>query len=94
MTSRLLWKPDPDQVALRNLTRFGAQHGFTPDNFPALYEWSITSQHAFWSAVWEFCDIVGNPGNDVILDHDKFPGSRWFPQASLNFCENLLRYDD
>lgn len=94
MASQLLWKPDHDQVDLRNLTAFAAQHGFTPDDFPALHEWSISSQHSFWSAVWAFCHIVGNPGNDVSLDLDKFPGSRWFPQASLNFCENLLRYDD
>ena len=94
MASNLLWKPNQDQIDRRNLTVFAEQHGFTPDEFPALHEWSITSQDSFWSSVWSFCDIVGDPGDNVIIDPDTFPGSRWFPQASLNFAENLLRYND
>ena len=94
MASNLLWKPNQDQIDRRNLTVFAEQHGFTPDEFPALHEWSITSQDSFWSSVWSFCDIVGDPGDNVIIDPDTFPGSRWFPQASLNFSENLLRHND
>ena len=87
MASNLLWKPDQDQIDRRNLTVFAEQHGFTPDEFPALHEWSITSLDSFWSSVWSFCDIVGDPGDNVIIDPDTFPGSRWVPQASLNFSE-------
>ena len=94
MTSNLLWKPNQDQIDHRNLTAFAKQHGFAPDDYPALHQWSITSRDSFWSSVWSFCDIVGDPGSDVLINPDSFPGSRWFPEASLNFSENLLRYDD
>ncbi len=94
MTSNLLWKPSQDQIDHRNLTAFAEQHGFAPGEFSALYQWSITSRDAFWSSVWSFCSVVGEPGNEVLINPDTFPGSRWFPEASLNFAENLLQYDD
>ena len=30
----------------------------------------------------------------MLADADKFPGAKWFPDARLNFAENLLRYRD
>jgi acetoacetyl-CoA synthetase len=30
----------------------------------------------------------------VLLDGDKMPGARWFPEARLNFAENLMRRGD
>ena len=94
MASKLLWKPNQSQVNQRNLTAFAQLHGFAPDDFLALHRWSVTSRESFWSSIWSFCNIVGHPGADVITDPNAFPGSRWFPQASLNYAENLLRYDD
>ena len=33
-------------------------------------------------------------GEVVLVDGDKMPGAKWFPQARLNFAENLLRHAD
>ncbi|NNK33809.1 MAG: acetoacetate--CoA ligase, partial [Xanthomonadales bacterium] len=38
--------------------------------------------------------IVGERGETVVEDLDRMPGARWFPQAKLNFAENLLRHRD
>ena len=36
----------------------------------------------------------GDPGGIVCDDPSALPGCRWFPNATLNFAENLLRFAD
>ncbi|MFK7867117.1 MAG: acetoacetate--CoA ligase, partial [Alphaproteobacteria bacterium] len=55
----------------------------------------------FWDALWDFADIRASHKGDIVLKYgDKRTdepvfGARFFPQAQLNFAENLLlRRDD
>jgi acetoacetyl-CoA synthetase len=64
------------------------------EEYDALHRWSVQQPEAFWSEVWDFCDIVGEREQTVVDDPDRMPGARWFPGARLNFAENLLRFDD
>jgi acetoacetyl-CoA synthetase len=75
------------------------------DSYWQLHEWSIENPERFWSLTWRFCGIIGHRGTGggaervgVGLDHmgppDAERGPRWFPDASLNFAENLLRFND
>ncbi len=59
--------------------------------YHALWRWSIEDQEAFWSAAWDWFGIVGERGGRVLFDGDRMPGARYFPDARLNFAENLLR---
>ncbi len=61
-----------------------------PD-YPALYDFSIQRPADFWRAVWTFCGIHGAMGERVVIDLDRMPGARFFPDARLNFAANLLR---
>ncbi len=95
-----LWTPDEARIANARITHFIAfvnEHYracVAPDYF-ALQAWALANTQDFWSAVWEFCEVVASVrGTDVLRDVHKFPGARWFPQARLNFAENLLRYRD
>ena len=95
-----LWRPSATAVAASNLTRFAAPLGFSPPDYRALHDWSIQNRADFWEAVWNFRDtsgrqLIGDRGDGPALVHgERFPGSRWFPGAKLNFAENLLRYQD
>ena len=90
-----LWRPSRERIDAANLTRFAAPHGFAPPDYAALHAWSLADRPAFWRAVWEFCEVVGEQGaGPALADGDRFPGSRWFPGARLNFAENLLRWND
>ena len=90
-----LWRPSRERIDAANLTRFAAPHGFAPPDYAALHAWSLADRPAFWRAVWEFCEVVGEQGaGPALADGDRFPGSRWFPAARLNFAENLLRWND
>ena len=59
-----------------------------------LYRFSIDRPADFWREVWSFCGIRGEMGERVVVDLDKVPGARFFPDARLNFAENVLRRRD
>jgi acetoacetyl-CoA synthetase len=91
-----LWQPSPERVAHANLTAFAARvaakHAVALPDFAALYRWSTADPEAFWRAVWDDAGIVGDAGVRTLIDADKMPGARWFPDARLNFAENLLAH--
>jgi len=64
-------------------------------DYAALYDWSVRQPEQFWREVWAFCGVIADGQGDVVLEHgDRMPGARWFPQARLNFTENLLQRRD
>jgi len=93
-----LWAPSAARIANANITKFAAAAGFQisgATDYQALHSWSVDNPEAFWTLVWQHCGVVGEgPGNTVLEDGDRFPGARWFPQARLNFAENMLRRRD
>src|SRR3990170_1003463 len=78
---------------------------YSPSSYWQLYEWSLANPERFWSLTWRFCGIIGHRGtgggaervgvglpNMAPPDPDDRP--HWFPDADLNFAENLLRFND
>jgi acetoacetyl-CoA synthetase len=60
--------------------------------YEALHHWSITATDDFWRCIWDYCEVIASEKSDVVVrDADKMPGASWFPEARLNFAENLLR---
>ena len=49
------------------------------------------ARRAFWDLVWDFAACIGDKGDRLAIDLDRMPGARFFPDARLNFAENLLR---
>lgn len=89
-----LWIPGQDAVDRAVVTAFRRfceeQSGQSLDGFDALHAWSIDDRAAFWTALWDFCGVVGERGDTALENGDAMPGARFFPQARLNFAENLL----
>jgi acetoacetyl-CoA synthetase len=97
MVNTVCWKPDPEKVRDSTASRFIAHVKSTSPSvidFESLYQYSIGEPEEFWSNIWEFFDVIGTPGETVLTDRDRMPGARFFPQASLSFAENLLRFRD
>jgi acetoacetyl-CoA synthetase len=92
MSDRPLWTPSAARIRGARMTAFLQDAGMP--TYAALHEWSIAEPAAFWRKVWDFCGVIGTPGGTVLLDGDRMPGTRWFPEARLNFAENLLRRRD
>jgi len=94
-----LWTPSEDRIANANMSGFmrdvNKRFSKTFTTYDELHKWSIESRENFWSIMWDFGGIISSSkGERILLDGDKMPGSIWFPDASLNFAENLLRYRD
>jgi acetoacetyl-CoA synthetase len=90
-----LWTPSADVLQSSPMACFrmaaeGASGRDLPDYW-ALHRWSVEEPGAFWSLVWDFCGVIGDKGEPLVVDTDRMPGARFFPDASLNFAENLLR---
>ena len=92
-----LWQPSAERIARSQLAQFTA---FVKARFPEaevsdyqqLHQWSITATEDFWRSIWDFCDVISSQSSDrVVTDLDRMPGASWFPEAQLNFAENLLR---
>ena len=89
-----LWRPSPERIAQANLTAFashvGSKHGVALADYSALYRWSVDHSEAFWRELWGYARVVGEPGARTLIDADRMPGARFFPDARLNYAENLL----
>jgi len=90
-----LWTPSAERAASANITAFRKfiekRTGRTLADSVALHGWSLGEPAQFWAAVWDYAGLTGDLGPVEVLDGDKMPGARFFPQGSLNFAENLLR---
>jgi acetoacetyl-CoA synthetase len=94
-----LWSPSAERIENANLTRFirrvNANHKTAIVDYPGLYAWSVERRETFWSELWEFCGVWSERKGDRILSNgDAMPGAKWFPDARLNFAQNLLSRDD
>ena len=92
----ILWQPSAAAIKSANMTRFREyvceRYSVELEDYNELYQWSLTETEKFWLSVWEWCDVVAsNRGDRVVIDREKMPGASWFPDAQLNFAENLLQ---
>jgi acetoacetyl-CoA synthetase len=91
-----LWSPGPVRRQTANIRRFIdlARNELDPGiyTYRDLHRFSIENPAEFWRAVWDFCGIIGTPGKTVLENGQRMPGASWFPDARLNFAENLLRH--
>jgi acetoacetyl-CoA synthetase len=94
---RPLWVPSADRVERANLTRFRRfvheRTGVEAARYGRLHDWSVNTPVEFWPAVWDFAGLSAVTRGDPVAN-DPFrmrPGAHYFPDARLNFAENLLR---
>jgi len=99
--SPLLWQPSQEEIEASALFSFMSYlrdnldlsgNDFSGSEYSELHDWSIKNKASFWKAVWSFFDVKGDMGNTLIKNSDAMPGALWFPDAQLNFAQNLLRH--
>ena len=93
-----LWTPSPERIANANVTAFthalnDAYH-LQLSGYHELYEWSVRNPQHFWSAVWDYCGVIGDrgvaAGADILRNENQMLGAKFFPKAKINFAENLI----
>ena len=92
-----LWTPSADRVANAAITQFrtfaAERTGQDFATHEALQQWSVADPATFWDLVWDWCGVIGEKGERRLIDGDRMPGAQFFPDARLNFAENLLFCD-
>ena len=95
MYNRPLWTPNPEQINASNMKAFMLRAneitGTDFKDYQDLWQWSVDDSPAFWSALWDFFEVIGEKGDRILLNSDNIEQAEWFPEARLNFAQNLLR---
>ena len=99
MTETPLWQPTPARIASTNMTAFakalGGAAGKTFADYEALWRYSVDAPESFWRFIWDWAGVVaGTRGETVIANKGKMPGAAFFPDARINYAENLLKWRD
>jgi acetoacetyl-CoA synthetase len=98
MTSPL-WSPSVERVSATRMDAFrhfvNRRHSLQLPDYPALHAWSVAQREAFWQAIVEFFEVrFSDQPRSVLQEGPAMPSAHWFPGATLNFAEHLLRRRD
>ena len=93
----LLWEPASEIIESAPLTRFqqwlGERRGLSFVDYEAMRRWSVTDLEGFWSAIWDYFEVISDAPAEQVLDSRKMPGALWFKGSKVNFAEHVLRYE-
>ena len=93
----LLWQPQ--EIEKTQIYQFSVylddQHGFDwGGDYERLWQWSVDYPELFWSCLWDWHGIIGDKGKRLLADANKMPGAQFFPDAQINYAENMLQDAD
>ena len=87
------WVPTDRDIADARVTdfaRFAEQRtGSAFPDYHALWRWSVEDIDGFWATLWDYFE-VGDRG-PTVLENGEMPGARWFPGATLNYVDQIVR---
>ena len=92
----VLWRPSSKIKEESNLNQFIKNFVDEFKNqsdvkYEELWKWSIEKPEKFWDSIWDYSNVLGEKGDILLKDKDKMPGARFFPNAKLNYTENVLK---
>ena len=92
----VLWRPSSKIKEESNLNQFIKNFVDEFKNqsdvkYEELWKWSIEKPEKFWDSIWDYSNVLGEKGEILLKDKDKMPGARFFPNAKLNYTENVLK---
>lgn len=97
--SDILWQPSAERIGKTRMDAFrrfiNQRHGLNLHDYPALHQWSIDQRESFWQAIVDFFEVsFHQPAQCVLREGPQMPSAQWFPGATLNFAEHLLKRRD
>jgi acetoacetyl-CoA synthetase len=91
-----MWAPSQERVQSTLLAKFITETAVVSGNelpdYDKVWDWSVSEPGQFWDALWDFCGIAGDKAEPVMADSDRLIDAQFFPQAKINFAENLLTH--
>ncbi len=94
----VLWEPTPESVESSQLTAFIAwlsdTHGLDFAGYDELWRWSTDEPAKFWTAIWDYFDVIHSGSFDQALSGMEMPGAKWFAGTEVNYAEHIFRDRD
>ena len=75
----------------RYLAWLAAERELAFATYDDAWRWSVDDPGAFWQSVWDHFDVRSATAPGPALADARMPGARWFPGATLNYAEHVLR---
>jgi acetoacetyl-CoA synthetase len=91
-----IWVPSPQQLHASQLAQFarwaGARHDRNFTDYQSLWSWSVDNSEQFWTDIVDYFAVRFHTPAEGVLAEARMPGARWFPRATLNYTEQVLRH--
>ena len=90
----IIWEPSKEIVDNSVLTEYVTwlekNKNVRFESYQSLWKWSTAELEAFWSSIWEFCEVQAERKYDQVLTNASMPGAKWFEGSRLNYAENAF----
>lgn len=94
MSGEVIWTPGDEAISKAQMTGFAAacaaRFGLADISYDALHDWSVREPEQFYAALWDELAIIGERGERVLEASDDIRKVKFFPDAKINYAENLL----
>ncbi len=91
-----LWTPSKSLKKQSAMERFktavNRKFSLTLFSYDELHHWSCVNKSEFWPFLAEFLNIPLDGYQQVVDEHDGMFGAQWFPGATVNYAEQLLKW--
>lgn len=93
----LLWRPSVERVERSQLVKFTkwlkTERGLSFGSYDDLWRWSISDLDGFWSAIWQYFDVISDGSPETIVSGKEIFGAKWFAGTRTNYAEHILRHE-
>tara|TARA_R110002124_G_scaffold287216_1_gene471396 strand:+ start:91204 stop:93204 length:2001 start_codon:yes stop_codon:yes gene_type:complete len=93
-----IWSPSNAAIQNAQMQKFKShlekKYSVTLADYQELHRWSIENAEDFWSDFWDFAGIIGEKGARIITDKTQIETTQFFPDAQINYAENMLKRRD
>ncbi len=91
----VLWTPPADVLEWSQVGRFMQwlrdHRDLDFPDYPSLWRWSVDDLEAFWGAIADYFGVEWATPYERVLADDTMPGAKWFPGATLNYAQHVLK---
>ena len=91
--AEIMWRPDPKAMSDTAMARLQKEVG-VDGSYDDLWRWSVENSDQFWTELMDFVGIKYTGSTSPVRQGDVMPDVTYYPELTLNFAENMLRYAD
>lgn len=92
------WIPSASRINASRMHQFCTaaeqQWNRSFSSYEELHQWSVDHPDEFMKSLWDFGEVIADSRGDKVLQmvDGQMESAKWFPDARLNFAENLLKW--